>query len=93
MDEAELAYPIPDSKPLTIDDFSHAYRFLLTTDRRLTDKQLDSFIQTYYSHISAECVAYIVSTSYTYVPEPADQAEVEAAAIARIEEYLTGKGE
>ncbi len=81
-----------ESEQLTIDDFAHAYRFLVIThtakNKPLPAKQVDKFIAMYYSHIKTKCVSYVLTYNSSYVPEPADQAEVEAAAIARIDSYL-----
>jgi len=93
--EAAMAYPATNNEPLTLEDFKHAYVFIISTQGGLTPKQMDTFLDSYYSHIRTDCMKYILAVTNpdTYVPEPADQAEVESDAIKRVDAYLAGKGE
>jgi hypothetical protein len=44
---------------LTVSDFGHAYRFILTTKQN-TPVAVNKLIATYYSHIRLECIEYVL---------------------------------
>lgn len=104
--EAVAAQAVHKHKPqafaesLTLNQFRHAYTTIVTTSitGAITAEQVEKFIQTYYPHIAAECREHVAKVtdcmsleqSSTYVPEPADQVQVESDFAAKIEAYLAG---
>jgi hypothetical protein len=86
------------AESLTLNQFRHAYTTMVTTSITgvITAEQVEKFIQTYYPHIAVECREHVAKVTEgmslapvtTYVPEPAEQDEVESDFATKIKAYL-----